>query len=85
MIKSNLRNRAASLAVGAAMLATCIPAGVYADSGSAAMEKLEVKDGITYYYTDESADTYTADGKTVMPTEIGNTGVKYYTGSGKDR
>lgn len=79
MIKSKLRSRAASLAVGAAMLATCIPAGVYADSGSAAMEKLEVKDGITYYYTDKSADTYTADGETVTPTEIGSTGVKYYT------
>ncbi len=79
MIKSKLRNRAASLAVGAAMLVTCIPAGVYADSGSAAMTKLDVKDGITYYYTDKSADTYTADGKTVTPTEIGNTGVKYYT------
>ena len=32
MIKSKLRSRAASLAVGAAMLVTCIPAGVYADS-----------------------------------------------------
>lgn len=79
MIRSKLRNRAASLAVGAAMLATCIPAGVYADSGSAAMTKLDVGDGITYYYTDKSADTYTADGQTVTPTEIGNTGVKYYT------
>lgn len=73
MIRSKLRNRAASLAVGAAMLATCIPAGVYADSGSAAMTKLDVGDGITYYYTDKSADTYTADGQTVTPTEIGNT------------
>ncbi len=79
MIKSKLRNRAASLAIGAAMLVTCIPAGVYADSGSTAMTKLDVKDGITYYYTDKSADTYTADGKVVTPTEIGNTGVKYYT------
>ena len=79
MIKSKLRSRAASLAVGAAMLVTCIPAGVYADSGSVDMKKLEVKDGITYYYTDKSADTYTADGETVTPTEIGSTGVKYYT------
>lgn len=79
MIKSKLRSRAASLAVGAAMLATCIPAGVYADSGSAEMTKLDVGEGITYYYTDKSADTYTADGETVTPTEIGSTGVKYYT------
>ncbi len=85
MIKPNFRNRVASLALGTAMVFTCVPAGVYADTetsedaGSVAMEAFKVNDDITYYYTDKTADTYTADGETVTPTEIEGTNVKYYT------
>lgn len=81
MIKTNFRNRVASLALGAAMAFTCVPAGVYADAdtGSVEMKALEVNSDITYYYTDQTADTYTVNGEAVTPTEIEGTDVKYYT------
>lgn len=81
MIKTNFRNRVASLALGAAMAISCVPAGVYADAdtGSVEMTALKVNSDITYYYTDQTADTYTVNGEAVTPTEIEGTDVKYYT------
>lgn len=40
MIKPNFRNRVASLALGTAMVFTCVPAGVYADTEEVKMPEV---------------------------------------------